>query len=179
MIVQAMAIVLSVAAAFTLPAMANYYVAIALTFSGLGMVLVMLYRTRCPDCSFPIAMNGPANLRAGAGAQRINYCPHCGKSIDVPYGSNPSLQARRPESNRRASVGKERYMQVFATAVAYIVSLAVVAAFTLFAVLILAGPHAGMLPSWLEPVVLGAGWLAVLVLPVLVARAVWRRTGRD
>lgn len=70
-------------------------------------------------------------------------------------------------------------MKVVATAVAYIVALAVVAVFSFFAVLIPAGPHAGLLPSWLEPVVLGMGWLAVLVLPVLVARAVWRRFGRS
>ncbi len=70
-------------------------------------------------------------------------------------------------------------MKVVATAVAYIFSLAVVAALAFFAVLILAGPHAGLLPFWLEPVVLGMGWLAVLVLPVLVARVVWRRIGRS
>lgn len=70
-------------------------------------------------------------------------------------------------------------MKVVATAVAYMVSLAVVAALSFFAVLIFAGPHAGLLPSWLEPVVLGIGWLAILVLPVLVARVVWRRIGRS
>jgi hypothetical protein len=66
-----------------------------------------------------------------------------------------------------------------ATAVAYIASLVVVAALTFFTVLVLAGPHAGLLPSWLELVVLGLGWLAVFVLPVLAARAVWRRLGRS
>lgn len=70
-------------------------------------------------------------------------------------------------------------MKVVATAVAYMVSLAIVAALSFFAVLILAGPHTGLLPSWLEPAVLGIGWLAVLVLPVLVARVVWRRIGRS
>ncbi|MCF8199751.1 MAG: hypothetical protein K9J42_13360 [Sulfuritalea sp.] len=70
-------------------------------------------------------------------------------------------------------------MKVIATAVAYIVSLVITAAISFFAVLILAGPHAGLLPSWLEPVVLGIGWLAVLVVPVLVARLVWCRIGRS
>ncbi|HEX5803090.1 MAG TPA: hypothetical protein VFY24_08700, partial [Azospira sp.] len=65
------------------------------------------------------------------------------------------------------------------TAVAYIVSLAITAAVSFFAVLVLAGPHAGLLPSWLEPVVLGMGWLAVLVVPVLAARVVWHRLGRS
>lgn len=66
-------------------------------------------------------------------------------------------------------------MRVAATVAAYAVSLAAVAAVSFLIVLVLAGPHAGLLPSWLEAVVLGLGWLAVLVLPVLVARAVWRR----
>lgn len=70
---------------------------------------------------------------------------------------------------------KERYVKYIATALAYVVSLAVVVVLAFFTVLVLAGPHAGLLPSWLEPVVLAIGWLAVLVLPVLVARLVWRR----
>jgi lauroyl/myristoyl acyltransferase len=44
-------------------------------------------------------------------------------------------------------------------------------------VIFLAGPHAGVLPQWAEAVVLGLGWLAVFVLPVLVARRLWRRLG--
>lgn len=96
MIVQVFTILLAVIAAFTLPKMINFYVAVILVFSGLGVVLTMLYRTRCPSCSYPIAMNGPVNLRAGAGAQRINFCPHCGLNIDLPHGSDNSLQARRP-----------------------------------------------------------------------------------
>lgn len=70
-------------------------------------------------------------------------------------------------------------MRFVATAVAYIASLVATAALSFFTVLVLAGPHAGLLPSWLELVVLGFGWLAVLVLPVLAARAVWRRLGRN
>jgi hypothetical protein len=70
-------------------------------------------------------------------------------------------------------------VKVVATAVAYIVSLAVTAAVSFFAVLVLAGPHAGLLPSWLEPAVLGIGWLVVLVVPVIVARVAWRRIGRS
>lgn len=68
-------------------------------------------------------------------------------------------------------------MKYVATAVAYVASLAVVALISFFTVIVLAGPHAGLLPSWLEPVVLAIGWLAVLVLPVLVARLVWHRFG--
>jgi hypothetical protein len=64
------------------------------------------------------------------------------------------------------------------TAVAYVGMLAVVAAIAFFVVLFLAGPHAGLLPQWAEAAVLVAGWLAVLVLPVLTARKVWLRLHR-
>lgn len=74
---------------------------------------------------------------------------------------------------------KERHVKFIATAVVYIILLAVVAVLSFFTVLVLVGPHAGILPSWLEPVVLVIGWLAVLVLPVLVARLVWRRYDRS
>ena len=66
-------------------------------------------------------------------------------------------------------------MRIIVTAVSYVISLALVAALSFLLVLVLAGPHAGLLPSWLEVVVLGLGWLAVLVLPILSACAVWRR----
>ncbi len=70
-------------------------------------------------------------------------------------------------------------MKYIATAVAYVVSLVVVAVASFFTVMVLAGPHAGLLPTWLEPVVLAIGWLAVLGVPVLVGRLVWRRFGRS
>ncbi len=89
LVVQASTLLLAVVAAFTLPPLTNVYVAVILVCSGLGGVVVMLYRTRCPACSYPIAMNGPINLRAGAGAQRINYCPHCGININEDEGLRP------------------------------------------------------------------------------------------
>lgn len=61
------------------------------------------------------------------------------------------------------------------SALAYLASLALVAVLTLFAVIFLAGPHAGLLPHWLEVVVFAAAWLIVIVLPALAARWVWRR----
>jgi hypothetical protein len=45
-----------------------------------------------------------------------------------------------------------------------------VAAFVM--VIVLAGPHSDMLPPSLQVMAAIAGWLAVLVLPVLVARGV-------
>jgi len=45
-------------------------------------------------------------------------------------------------------------------------------------VIFVAGPHAGLLPAPLEAIVLAAGWLAVLIMPVLAARVAWRRLGK-
>lgn len=61
------------------------------------------------------------------------------------------------------------------SALAYLAALALVAVLTFFAVIFLAGPHAGLLPHWLEVVVFAAALLIVLVLPALAARWVWRR----
>lgn len=65
-------------------------------------------------------------------------------------------------------------MRLLITAIAYLVSLVVVAAIAFFAVLFLAGPHGGVLPGYLEPVVLLLGWLAVLGLPAFAAFRVWK-----
>jgi len=64
------------------------------------------------------------------------------------------------------------------TAVAYLVTLCLIGSVTIFAVLVLAGPHAGLLPQPLEVIVGLAGWTVVLVVPILIARSVWGRTSR-
>lgn len=69
-------------------------------------------------------------------------------------------------------------MRVLLTVTAYLGTLAVVAVAAFFLVIVLAGPHAGLLPHALEVLVLVLGWLAVLGLPGWVAWIVWRRTGR-
>lgn len=69
-------------------------------------------------------------------------------------------------------------MKALLVALTYLGSLLGVAAASFIVVIVLAGPHAGLLPHWLEAVVLGLGWLAVLILPILAARAVWRRLGK-
>jgi hypothetical protein len=66
---------------------------------------------------------------------------------------------------------------VIAVAV-YLVALAIVGVAAFFIVIVVAGPHAGLLPQPLEVVVLIAGWLAVLGLPLWVAMKVWRRLQR-
>lgn len=66
-------------------------------------------------------------------------------------------------------------MRILRTLVAWLVTLLLVAAVAFALVIVLAGPHAGLLPHWLEVVVLALGWLCVVVVPALVARRVWRR----
>ena len=61
------------------------------------------------------------------------------------------------------------------TLLAYLCALVCVALVCGALVLVVAGPHAGLLPGWLEAVVLGLGWLLVLVLPLWVAQRVWHR----
>lgn len=64
------------------------------------------------------------------------------------------------------------------TLLTYLLSLAGVAGLVFLIVILLAGPHAGLLPAVGEAVVLILGWLAVILLPVWSALRVWRRTGR-
>lgn len=66
-------------------------------------------------------------------------------------------------------------MRILATALAYVATLVAVAVVAFFVVIALAGPHADLLPSWLQAVVRGLGLLAVLMLPIWAARATWRR----
>jgi hypothetical protein len=61
------------------------------------------------------------------------------------------------------------------SAIAALLATAVVAPLSFFVVLVLAGPHAGLLPHPLESVVLAAGWTLLLVVPALVARRTWKR----
>lgn len=63
-------------------------------------------------------------------------------------------------------------------AVAYLAALAVVGVVAFFGVLVLAGPHGGLLPSrWSGPA-LGLAWVLVAVLPLLAARWTWRQLAR-
>ena len=83
----------------------------------------------------------------------------------------------RPVTLRQGSRG--RTVRILVSFIAYAVTVVLVAAISFVAVIFFAGPHAGLLPGWLEAVVLGLGWLAVLVIPFLVSRRVWRRLGKD
>ncbi len=63
------------------------------------------------------------------------------------------------------------------TLLAWLVSVVVLAPVCFFGVILLAGPHSSVIPSFLQPPVMLLGWGILLVGPVLVARAVWRRVG--
>ena len=65
-------------------------------------------------------------------------------------------------------------MRILATTLAFLLTLAVVAPPAFFAFLLLAGPH-GLLDSRLQLPGVVVVWLLVLGLPVLAARAAWRR----
>jgi hypothetical protein len=70
-------------------------------------------------------------------------------------------------------------MRWLLTVLTWTVSFAVVAPACFIGVMVLAGPHSSVLPAFLQPVVLVVGWLVILAAPMLIARAVWRRTGRS
>lgn len=70
-------------------------------------------------------------------------------------------------------------MRYVLTAIAFVGALVVTGATAIVAVLVLAGPHADLLPMPLRIVVHVLCRAAVLAIPFLTARAVWRRTGRE
>jgi hypothetical protein len=59
-----------------------------------------------------------------------------------------------------------------------LVALALIGVIAFFVVLVLAGPHSDLLPDALAPLVIGLGWLALLLLPAWFARRIWRALGR-
>ena len=66
-------------------------------------------------------------------------------------------------------------MRLLITLAAYLGAVVVIGVAAFFVVLVLAGPHAGLLPRALEVLVLIAGWAVVIGAPLWVARVVWRR----
>lgn len=65
--------------------------------------------------------------------------------------------------------------RILLTCVAYLISLLLVSAISFLVVIIIAGPHSGILPAWLEKVVLFSGWVAVIVIPIMAAFKVWSK----
>ena len=66
-------------------------------------------------------------------------------------------------------------MRVLLTSISYVLAVALLAPALFFAVMVVAGPHSSVLPSTLQPAVLLLGWMTLIVAPILIARAVWRR----
>ena len=57
---------------------------------------------------------------------------------------------------------------------AWLVAATILGPILFFSVLVLAGPHSSLLPSAIQPAVLVLGWLVFLVMPLWIARRVWR-----
>lgn len=70
-------------------------------------------------------------------------------------------------------------MRLLLTIGAYLGTLALVTVAAFVAVIVLAGPHGGLLPRAFEKPVLIFGWLSVLFVPAWIARVMWRRLGRQ
>jgi hypothetical protein len=73
----------------------------------------------------------------------------------------------------------KRARRLLLVAATYLGALVLVTPIVFAIVIFLAGPHAGLLPQALEVAVMITGWLAVLILPALVARAVWKKFERN
>ena len=69
-------------------------------------------------------------------------------------------------------------MRVLGALLAFVAALTVTATTAFLAVLFLAGPHGGVLPSSLHTATLALAWSVVVVVPILVGRWVWRRLAR-
>lgn len=69
-------------------------------------------------------------------------------------------------------------VRLLMTIATYFLTLLVVAVVAFFVVILLAGPHAGLLPRAMEVVVLVLGWLSVLILPFWGAWIIWIRLGQ-
>jgi hypothetical protein len=68
-------------------------------------------------------------------------------------------------------------MRWFLTGLAYLGLLCLVGVVAFIIALLLGETHGGLLPDALRPIAFVLAWVAVLVLPVLGARAAWRRLG--
>ena len=66
-------------------------------------------------------------------------------------------------------------MRILLVIVTYLGTLVLVSVVAFFAVILLAGPHGGVLPRAYGNLVLIVGWFAVITVPLWAAWAVWRR----
>ena len=68
-------------------------------------------------------------------------------------------------------------MRVIWTLAAFLLALAITAPALFFGVLIVAGPHSGLLPHFLEVIVLILAWITLIAFPTWIARKIWKRLG--
>ncbi len=66
-------------------------------------------------------------------------------------------------------------MRILAACLVGLLVLVIVAPVVFFGVMLLAGPHGGVLPTALHTVTLVLAWVVAIVVPLLAARRVWRR----
>lgn len=67
--------------------------------------------------------------------------------------------------------------RILLTGAVFLATFAVTLPAAFVAVMVLAGPHSSMLPSFLQPAVLVLGWAAVILLPAAAAVWMWKRPG--
>ena len=60
----------------------------------------------------------------------------------------------------------------------FILLIAIVGAIALLIVLVFAGPHSDLLPSFFQPLVIGAAWGAIVAIPFISARLTYRWLAR-
>jgi len=53
---------------------------------------LLVGRIVCPLCEYPFYKVGFFRIKFGSGKYRINYCPHCGVSLDTVAGPNNSFK---------------------------------------------------------------------------------------
>jgi hypothetical protein len=76
-----------------------------------------------------------------------------------------SYGAKGTRTPRDARAMMKAPIRLLITIATYLVTITLVASVAFFLVILLAGPHGGLLPRALEGVVLILGWSLVLVLP--------------
>jgi len=67
--------------------------------------------------------------------------------------------------------------RILLTAAVFLGTLAATLPVAFIAVIVLAGPHSSMLPSFLQPAVLVLGWASLILLPAAAAVWMWKRLG--
>lgn len=91
----------------------------------------------------------------------------------------PSNESLERTLGRLSNVsGSQLIRRVLGVFLAFVVSLIVTAITAFFAVLFLAGPHGGVLPSSLYTATRALALVVVVVVPIMVGRWAWHRLAR-